>query len=560
MMMFLRLRGLTIVLLAAVILLSSMSKSVEWSFSNASDVSTDVFTQKEPFSGKGANVASDAFGPGEVVILNAHVVSNEVSMRDVQVVFEVKPPGNAAFSLMSATNSSGVASVSFTLPVPGDGLSESQVFGTWMASANATVRAITVGDGLTFKVGWIVRIVSVRTVDGNLSSRTDFGISGDVGFEISLRNIAMAFKNVTIAVTIQDSLNVPISYSSIDNFAVQPNDTLVILYCKSKIPISAFILNATAHFSVLTYPRGQGGVSYSPSVSVDFVITPYNPIQIALHDLSVVNVVPSASLVQLNQHLSISVLVRNEGTESEAFNVSAFLGDKVISTFSFSGFSSYSQATVRFNVDSSLLVVGNYAVKASIPPVPNEADLADNFIVDGIVEVKPIAPVFIHNVAITDVELSTTNLHVGDVLRINVTVSNRGNATETFSVASFSNSSSVGAVQVDALSSGGETTLNFAWDTSGATEGVYRITASAALPVDIDNSDNTYVKGFVTVTTPFSEPGLGFSVRDLFLWLLLIIVLVVLLITLVYFRGKRRRKKQISSLSRMLPPCFYDSF
>jgi hypothetical protein len=162
-------------------------------------------------------------------------------------------------------------------------------------------------------------------------------------------------------------------------------------------------------------------------------------------------------------------------------------------------------------------------------------------------------------VAITDVELSTTNLRIGDVLRINVAVSNKGNATETFSVMSFSNSSSVGVAQVDALSSGGETTLNFTWDTSGAAEGVYRITASAALPADIDNSDNTYVKGFMTVTKPYSEPGPGFSIRDLFLWLLLIILLVILLITLIYFRGKRKRKKQVSSLSRMLPPCFYDS-
>ncbi len=349
----------------------------------------DLFTQKEPFSGKGPNTPSDAFAPGEIVFLYALVEYNGSPLQKLLVTFFVKSPDNFSFSFTASTNASGIASVNFTIPhkCPPH---ENENFGEWFACANVRIGDARLQDTLTFKVGWIVELLGVRTLDGNLTPRDYFGIGGDVGLEISLKNIAKTEKNTTLAVVVQDELGNLINFSTIDNIEIQPNEKNVFIYTKLNIPKWAAPGKATVHVSAFTAPLSQNGVAYCPPVSTAFTITIYEPIQVEFHDVAVVKVTPSTTSVKSGEPVYVRVKVRNEGTLTESFNVSLLMDNQIVGTLNVPKLTPYSSTVLNFTVDTRKMAPGTYLISAFIPPLLNEADVTDNTFIDGYVEIKPL--------------------------------------------------------------------------------------------------------------------------------------------------------------------------
>lgn len=474
--------------------------------------SIDLYTQKEPYSGRGPDMPSDAFGPGEVVVLYALVTADGVPKQNLPVAFCVQIPDNTSFSMIAKTNISGIARINLTIPEK-CGV-ESEIFGEWVVLANALIGNTVFYDRLTFKVDWIIKLVSlrtVRTVDENLTYRRYFGIEGDVGLEITLRSIAMSMKKATFSIVVQDELNVPINHLEIPNFEVQPNEKLVYLYCVLNIPKWAHIGNATVFVSALTAPVNQSGFPYCPAISTNFFITIYEPLTITFHDVAIVEAAPSAESVEMGQLVSIGAVVQNEGTDVESFNVSAYCDDICIGTLQITALAPYSHVTLNFTFDTSTVDVGNYTVIVSIPYLVNEADITDNVFVDGVIEIKPKLPTIIHDVAVTNVQISSNSVCIGELLQINVSVTNKGTEAETFNVSTYYDFSLIETLQVNALAPNTQTTLIFVWNTSSIKEGFYQISAYAFLPRDIDVSDNTFVDGVVRV---MARPPLPPPIHD----------------------------------------------
>jgi hypothetical protein len=460
----------------------------------------DLFTQKEPYSGKGPNMPSDAFAPDETAILFAMVTYNDMPLQNFLVAFQVQAPNNASFSYSAITNSSGIATLDFMIPTPSINVSSNEVFGEWHVLANVLIDNITLQDTLTFKVDWIVKLISVRTIDENLTYRTVFGIGGDVGLEITLRSVAMIVKNATIAVVIQDELGVPINYSEIDDFKVQSNEKCVHLYCSLYLPKWTYIGNATIFVSALTTKANASGVPYCPAVSTRFYISLIEPLTITFHDVAVVDVATPVHSIEVGQSVNISAVVQNEGTEDESFNVSAYYDNVLIETSQIT-LSPYSNMALVFSFNTSAVDPGNYTITVSIPYLVNEADLTDNVFVDGVIEIKPKFPTIIHDIAIIDITLSNNSIYIGDLLLINVSVVNKGTETETFTVETYYDSSLIEILGVNALSPSAQVTLLFAWNTSSINAGFYQISAFAPLVNDTDLSDNTFIDGIVQVKT-----------------------------------------------------------
>jgi hypothetical protein len=372
--------------IAMVILVSTMA-SMESALSSSTSGKIDVFTQHEPYSGKGPNVPSDAFGPGDIVILYALVSYSNVSVQNLIVTFYVNPPDSLSFSVTAKTNASGIASINFTVPQNNDNIT--QFFGEWFVLTNVPIGEDLLQDTLTFRVDWVVKIVSVRTIDENLTSRSEFGIGGDVGLEITIRSIAMSIRNATLAIVIQDELSVPVNSSTINDFEVQPNEKLVFIYCKLYLPKWTHIGNASVSVSALTAPADQGGVAYCPEVSAGFFVSIYGPLTLNFHDVAIVKVVLSTTSVKSGEPVYIDVTVRNEGTAVESFNVSAYYTDRLIGTSTIVGLTSYSSIIVPFTFDTTGLDPGDYTISILIPQLINETDLTDNLFIDGIIEIKP---------------------------------------------------------------------------------------------------------------------------------------------------------------------------
>ena len=501
-----RLKKFATMLTIIVVLLSYALVSMKITYSADTDGKIDLFTQKEPYSGKGPNVPSDAFGPEEVVILYALVTYGEVSLQNLLVTFCVQRPDNTSFTLTATTSTSGIATINFTIPTPQEHGNGSGFFGEWVTSASVLIGSNRFQDILTFKVDWIVKLISVRTIDENLTYRTSFGIEGDVGLEITLRNIAMCTRNVMLSVVMKDELNVVINHLEIRDYKAQPNKKLIFLYCKLFIPDLTYLGEVRVYVSALTAPIDEGGVAYCPRISTEYFVTPHGPLSLVFHDVAVVEAIPSATSIRLGQPLNVSVIVWNEGTEVESFSVSTYCDNLLIGTLEVTTLSPYSEESLNFMLDTSLIDEGNYTLTVSIPHIVNEADITDNYFVDGTVEVKYKPAIFVHDIAIIDINISKNSLYVGELLQINVTVINKGNGTETFDVRAYYDSTLIGTLQCSSFAPHALTTFTFEWNTSSVHEGFYEIGSSAPLEDDVNTSDNTFVYGVVQVKAEPAPP------------------------------------------------------
>jgi len=370
----------------AMMLLTLAATNIQAVHAADSGAKIDVFTQKEPYDGEGVNVSSDAFAPGDLVILHGLVTYNQAPLVNVMVMFYVENPDDSSFYLEGPTDAAGIATVNFTIPYKC--VNTTEVFGEWTVLGNVSVDGVVYQDTLAFQVDWIVQILSVSTLDENLTYRDRFGVGGDVGVEVTLKSIAMVAKNATLTLTVQDESLAPVASFAVNDFIVPPNERTVVVYFKLFLPKWSRIGLATVYADALTAPADQDGVPYSPEASTKFYITIDEPLLVSFHDASIVEVVPSATRVKIGEPVAIMVVVRNEGTELEDFQVDTYYNTTAFGTGNATVLAPYSAITFNFTFDTSTVEVGNYTISAFIPHLPNEADLSDNLLVDGIIQVR----------------------------------------------------------------------------------------------------------------------------------------------------------------------------
>jgi len=310
----------------------SHASNLNGDYQSSSTAMIDLYTQKEPYSGKGPDQPSDAFAPQEKVILYANVTRNGEPVQSKIVAFEIHGPTNPIenFTLIrtAMTNASGVATISFRMPWPCEN-PETIIFGVWTALAVVEIVEEKVEDTLTFKVGWIVEIVSIWTINENLQFQTRFARGTCVGVEMILRNIAMTPKKATFTLVVYDIESQPIADTMLEDVEVEPGETSIHILCELEIPKWALYGYAMVYANAYTAPPHLGGISYCPEVSTGFLIT--------LGDVAVIDVTPSLTEVYVGGVVNITVTVRNEGRETETFNVTAYadknvtvIGDEII--------------------------------------------------------------------------------------------------------------------------------------------------------------------------------------------------------------------------------------
>jgi KaiC/GvpD/RAD55 family RecA-like ATPase/chitodextrinase len=112
-----------------------------------------------------------------------------------------------------------------------------------------------------------------------------------------------------------------------------------------------------------------------------------------------------------------------------------------------------------------------------------------------------LVSVHLHNVAVVNVTVSHTEIHIGGTITINVTVRNKGTTAESFNVSVFCNDTEIATQQVLNLSSGAEQVLVFSWNTSGVQDTARFLiqTRASLVPFESDVTDNEYTHGFVNV-------------------------------------------------------------
>jgi hypothetical protein len=226
----------------------------------------DVFTQKEPYSGRGPNQPSDAFAPQEEVILYAYVTYDLDPVEGKSVAFEVVDPmNNSVIYRVENTNASGIAEVRFRMPT-------NATFGEWYVIGTVSVLERTLWDTLTFKVGWLVGITEIQATNVFGESAMAFRRGESVYFNVTIDNITFIDKKVTLTITVYDVVNCSIGHALLDNWLIPPGNINVIF--EFQVPMWAFLGTASAYFNAYTSIPISGGVPYSPETSLNFIINP----------------------------------------------------------------------------------------------------------------------------------------------------------------------------------------------------------------------------------------------------------------------------------------------
>ncbi len=120
------------------------------------------------------------------------------------------------------------------------------------------------------------------------------------------------------------------------------------------------------------------------------VLTVNQALDMGLHDVAVVNVVPSTVRAVVGTIVNMNVTVKNEGAMTETFNVTSYYNNNTIGTQAVTGLAPSAISTLTFNWNTNAVPPGNYTIKAEASTVPEETDTADNVYVDGTVTiVKP---------------------------------------------------------------------------------------------------------------------------------------------------------------------------
>jgi hypothetical protein len=512
-----------------IILLIVLLTSIENVYPQFSGGDIDLFTQKKPYNGEGLNMPSDSFEPGETVIVYALVTYNNYPVENALVSLVIQGPRNPILNITQSrvvqTNMSGIATISL-----GVGLISEIYWGEWWILGTVRIAEdIVPQDTLTFKVGNLICIQSIRTINEDFVEQSEFMRGGRFGVELTIRNIAFTEKTTTITLTVYDELGMAIQFAEIRNLVIPPNGILVYPYFLS-ISKEAVIGEAVVYACAYTAPPNLGGIAYCPEVFKYFYI--------ASRGVAIVSVRPDRSSVYRGELVSIDVEVENKGWKTESFEVSVFNNNTMIDVLLVSDLQAGFRTSLTFEWDTSNVFEGKYQISAYAAPVIGEIDEFDNTFVDGFVEIKEPD----HNVAVINVESASENIFLGDTVDIRITLKNKGNFEETFTVIVYYDLNVAGAVNVESLEPNSIEMVVLQWNTRGVSEGNYTLSAFAG-PVagEKDITDNSFENGIISLSATRPSYNLPWWFWWVFLFLLSLLVVIVILIL---YRRKKRRKEE----------------
>jgi nitrous oxidase accessory protein len=108
-----------------------------------------------------------------------------------------------------------------------------------------------------------------------------------------------------------------------------------------------------------------------------------------IHDIAVAAIDLSDTEVKVGENTEIVIIIVNEGTVTEVFNLTLSYSDKIIETKADMSLDSGLTKSLNFTWDTTDVELGEYSFKAELTPVPGEIDLEDNLQTQGSVNVVP---------------------------------------------------------------------------------------------------------------------------------------------------------------------------
>jgi uncharacterized repeat protein (TIGR01451 family) len=114
------------------------------------------------------------------------------------------------------------------------------------------------------------------------------------------------------------------------------------------------------------------------SNEVNNLCTSESTVEIVIHDIAVLSQDPSPTSVASGEIVTIYVLVRNEGTETETFDVSCYYNEIFLATKTVASLVPNATLTLTFTWNTTGVPTGTYFINTHAIPVPDEANTDNN--------------------------------------------------------------------------------------------------------------------------------------------------------------------------------------
>lgn len=181
-------------------------------------------------------------------------------------------------------------------------------------------------------------------------------------------NATYATNSIPLTFTVNERTSwIGYSLNNLENVTIAGNTTLTGLLAGA--------------YSIIVYANDTSNNTGS-SDKVYFIIS-------VVHDVAVVDVTFSSAEIYIGQVVNITVVVQNEGTMTETFNVTARYNVTVIQTKNVTNLSPGSEENITFTWNTTYVTLSNYTISAQASTVTNETDIDDNIFIDGTIHVLP---------------------------------------------------------------------------------------------------------------------------------------------------------------------------
>jgi hypothetical protein len=336
-------------------------------------------------------------------------------------------------------------------------------------AGSANVRVTAVVFSLLLLVGFGARIGAGAGADVIIAyfySCDKFGKSQDyfpketvAYFNVTLGNLENDPINVSVRLSIEDELKVPIGSSTLDTM-IPPG--VVRYYIMSIfIPKWAFVGVATA-YALLS----AEGIAIDSKTS-QFHIGPEDTKPPLIRLLS------PGNLTYVTDYFPLAFIV-DERASWTGYSLDA--RDNV---------------TIAGNTTLNNLVNGSHSV------VVYANDTSGNV---GSSEEAFFSVSVIHDLAVVDVKCPSKEVYAGQIVSITVFVLNEGTVAEIFNTTVHANTTVIQTFAVTSIDPGNQTALVFTWDTASVPVGSYILVAQVTTsPSEIDIADNTCMSSIFNV-------------------------------------------------------------
>ena len=222
----------------------------------------------------------------------------------------------------------------------------------------------------------------------------------------------------------------------------------------------------------------------------------------AVHDIAVTTVETSATEAVAGGLIFINVTIENQGNKAEIFDLKINASTVQIITQHSLTLSAEAKQAFTFTWNTTGANLGTYTIKAEVPPVPGEVDIADNIGIDSTVTVGT------RDIIILTIAVNPTKVTIGQTVTINVTVRNDGTFAENrINVTTYYATTAIGTQSITSLAKSASKTLNFTWSTTEVNPGSYTISANASRARGETNVENN-VKIFGQIELKLSSTTL----------------------------------------------------